>query len=320
MNRIKSTREKLMIAGMVIVCVALVLPHLITKEIKKKEAIAAENAQKIAEKIVNSAEELKELTGTIEPQKLETRAAVAEEMTGIFAVVTAEPFLFAEKNIDEPIVMELHVGDEILVEPTDDPMWYSCEIDGVAAFAYADHVRNTDSGESLFAEYLSEKLKLLQSQLPEGKYWNHIGIEGIAWGEETPWIVTDTPCDHTWRGEGECNFYNGATAAVFPYEGALCQCLGFASFLSDQIFGEAAPVREIYDYRDLRVGDHIRLDEWTHSMTVVGVDEDGITVAECNENYEDCKISWSRKMSWDEVASYDWDAEYLTRYPLGVEK
>lgn len=320
MREKKSTREKMMIAGLVVVLVMVLLPHFATKEIDEAEELAAREtaAAELSVTLTEGAARAVDVAESIEIRSIEAMAI--EETSGIAAVVTAEPFFFAERNIDDPIVTELTVGDELLLEPTDDPMWYSCKLDGENFYVYSDHVRSVDSEESLFADYLSEKLLLLQNQLPEGKYWNHIGIEGIAWGEETPWIVTDTPCSHTRYGEGECNFYNGATAECFPYEGALCQCLGFASLLSDQIFGEAAPIRHVDNYRDLRVGDHIRLSEWTHSMTVVGVDEDGITVAECNENYEDCKISWSRVMSWDEVASYDWDAEYLTRYPLDEVK
>ena len=51
-------------------------------------------------------------------------------------------------------------------------------------------------------------------------------------------------------------------------------------------------------------------------MTVVEKSEDGVTVAEVNENYEDCLISWTRQISYYELEELAWDSEYISRYPF----
>lgn len=308
-----------MIAGLLLVCAGILLPQLGAKKQDMPDETALVESDKSAITALNDTltEGISAVIDATAEVQSQARAVSAEENSWIRAIPLTEPFLFSAPEADQPIWIDPDEDAVYLLEPTDDPMWYTCVLDdGMTAYAYADHMCETDSEESLFSAYFREKTKLLQSQLPDGKYWNHIGIDDIAWGEETPWIVTDTPCGHSTYGEGACNFYNGAMAEVFPYEGALCQCLGFASLLSDQFFGEDAPVRQIEDYHALRPGDHIRLAEWTHSMLVVAVTDEGISVAECNENYEDCRISWGRTMSWDEVRSYDWDATYYTRYPM----
>lgn len=210
----------------------------------------------------------------------------------------------------------LAAGQPLTVLPTDDPLWYECaQEDGSTAYVYAEWVHRENETRSLYDEWLERKLAELKSQLPEGKYWNHMWNDDVSYGDETPWLVSDTPCQHWDYGETYCNFYNGAMKSLFPSD-TLCQCAGFASFLSDQIFGTNAPLHTFYDYSMLRVGDHIRLAEWEHSMTVTAVGGDGVTVAEVNRNYEDCAISWSRTLSWGEVESYDWDATYISRYPM----
>lgn len=241
-----------------------------------------------------------------EPQKSETAVEV---------VPLRDDFLFETRDDSSPLAPP-EIMETLLVEPTDDPMWYEyTDEDGRKVYAYAERVRRADGELSLFQEYFNEKCRELQSQLPDGKYWNHIGYDEISYGDETPWIVTDIPCDHWNYGETYCNFYNGATKEYF-YANTLCECLGFASFLSDQFFGVNAPITTFSDYRDLRPGDHIRWEEWEHSLTVIYVSDAGIDIAECNENYEDCLITWGRFLSWDEVESYDWDATYFTRYPM----
>ncbi len=92
--------------------------------------------------------------------------------------------------------------------------------------------------------------------------------------------------------------------------------MGFASYLSDSLFGAAAGVHVFSDYTQLRLGDHIRLREYEHSMTVVEKTEEFITVAEVNRSYEDCLISWSRRLTVQELASLSWDIECYSRYPF----
>lgn len=247
-------------------------------------------------------------TPTPEPESEISETAVA-------VLPLRNDFLFETRSGESPLASP-ETSEPFLVEPTDDPMWYEYMLDsGKTAYVYAERVRRTDSDRSLFQDYFSEKRKELQSQLPSGKYWNHMGFSEYSYGEETPWIVTDIPCYHDAYGETYCNFYNGAMKNYF-YANTLCECLGFASLLSDQFFGVDAPVTSFKDYRLLRPGDHIRWEEWEHSLTVVHVSDYGVDVAECNENYQDCLITWGRTLSWDEVRSYDWDATYFTRYPM----
>lgn len=235
--------------------------------------------------------------------------------TAISVLPLRDDFLFETRDGSVPLAPP-DASNTIWVEPTDDPMWYEyTEEDGKTVYAYAERIRRDESEVSLFQEYFTEKRRELRSQLPDGKYWNHMGYSEYSYGEETPWIVTDIPCIHSAYGETYCNFYNGAMKNKF-YANTLCECLGFASLLSDQFFGVDAPITVFRDYRLLRPGDHIRWEEWEHSLTVIYVSDYGVDVAECNANYEDCRITWGRTLSWNEIRSYDWDATYFTRYPM----
>ena len=158
-------------------------------------------------------------------------------------------------------------------------------------------------------EEVLDALEALRDVFPEGWYWNHVGVED--WDEFT---VTQYSCQHDLYWDTYCNTYVGATQTLFPQYYPLEQCLGFASLLSDLIFGEDAPLTVFYDYSQLRPGDHIRLELTEHSMTVLSVEEDGITVVECNSDYEHCRISWDRFLSWDDLASYSYEMECITRY------
>ena len=158
-------------------------------------------------------------------------------------------------------------------------------------------------------EEAAATLESLRDTFPEGSYWNHMGLE--EWDEFT---VTDIPCDHDLYWDAYCNSYTGGIQELFPQFEPMEQCLGFAALLSDLVFGEDAPVSTFTDYTQLRVGDHIRLELTEHSMTVLTVVEEGITVVECNRDYEHCLISWDRFLSWEELAAYSYEMECITRY------
>lgn len=149
----------------------------------------------------------------------------------------------------------------------------------------------------------------LREIFPEGMYWNHMGVED--WDEFT---VTDTPCQHDLYWDTYCNGYSGGIQELFPQFEPMEQCLGFAALLSDLVFGEDAPVNTFTDYTQVRPGDHIRLELSEHSMTVLTVDEDGITVVECNSDYEHCRIRWDRSLSWEDLDAYSYEIECITRY------
>lgn len=158
-------------------------------------------------------------------------------------------------------------------------------------------------------EEAAATLESLRDTFPEGAYWNHVGVED--WDEFT---VTDSPCQHDLYWDAYCNTYTGGIQELFPQFEPMEQCLGFAALLSDLVFGEDAPVSTFTDYTQLRVGDHIRLELTEHSMTVLTVAEEGITVVECNRDYEHCLISWDRFLSWEELAAYSYEMECITRY------
>ena len=132
-------------------------------------------------------------------------------------------------------------------------------------------------------EEAAATLESLRDTFPEGSYWNHVGVED--WDEFT---VTDSPCQHDLYWDAYCNTYTGGIQELFPQFEPMEQCLGFAALLSDLVFGEDAPVSTFTDYTQLRVGDNIRLELTEHSMVVLTVDGEGITVVECNSDYEHC--------------------------------
>lgn len=158
-------------------------------------------------------------------------------------------------------------------------------------------------------EEAAATLESLRDTFPEGAYWNHVGVED--WDEFT---VTDSPCQHDLYWDAYCNTYTGGIQELFPQFEPMEQCLGFAALLSDLVFGEDAPVSTFTDYTQLRVGDNIRLELTEHSMVVLTVDGEGITVVECNSDYEHCRISWDRFLSWDNLAATSYEMECITRY------
>ncbi|MEG1427543.1 MAG: hypothetical protein RSC76_07630 [Oscillospiraceae bacterium] len=113
------------------------------------------------------------------------------------------------------------------------------------------------------------------------------------------------------NGYEYCNEYDSGTMDLFDY-GDNIQCLGFASMISDFLFGKNAPFTEFYDFADLRVGDHIRLLEYEHSMIVTEIDDGTLHIAECNYDYENCQIDWERVVTEDDLSEYA--CEFITRY------
>lgn len=174
-------------------------------------------------------------------------------------------------------------------------------------------------GENIFSSCYSdysidEKIELLRTVFPDHSYWNHAGIdtEGMS-QEDAGMITTDIPCEHN-SGYSYCNKYSGATADVFDYGESNTQCLGFASMISDFLFGKDASMYLFNDFDELEIGDHIRLTYYEHSMIVIEKGEDHISVVECNENYEDCMIEWDRVLTREDIESYGDGIEYIRRF------
>ena len=143
----------------------------------------------------------------------------------------------------------------------------------------------------------NEKIIELQKVFPNDMYWNHMNGEPTNPGEtNNVYSVTDVPCNHYLNGEFYCNAYYGKSDEVYPYPSTSVQCRGFASLLSDTIFGEDAPVYVFEDYNKLRIGDQARIDGDYHSVFIIDKTDEYVIVAECNEDLESCKISWGRKI------------------------
>lgn len=70
-------------------------------------------------------------------------------------------------------------------------------------------------------------------------------------------------------------------------------CAGFAFALSDAAFGNAS-AKMHSDFNNIRVGDIVRMDNDTHSVIVLEVNADTITVAEGNYN---SSVHWGRTIS-----------------------
>jgi len=151
---------------------------------------------------------------------------------------------------------------------------------------------------------VEEKLKILEGQFPSGKYWNHRELQDMG---DTCFCISDVPCEHSRNGYEFCNQYQGAMRDLFSDFSGI-QCFGYASLISDLLFGVDAPISEHQDLERIRVGDHIRFLNAEHSVIVteIGRDENNklyVGVTECNADYENCRISWGRRITEDELTN-----------------
>ncbi|MGN0478545.1 MAG: hypothetical protein ACI4GO_03845, partial [Hominenteromicrobium sp.] len=100
-----------------------------------------------------------------------------------------------------------------------------------------------ETTEELLQHRVELQLRRLSEYFADGSYWNHIGIDISGMTEiEQAMCVTDTPCSHSVNGYSFCNIYNGVMAEYFPQYDYETQCLGYASLISDLLFGLDAPV------------------------------------------------------------------------------
>lgn len=156
----------------------------------------------------------------------------------------------------------------------------------------------------------NKKIIALQKIFPSGKYWNHMGQEATN-PEETNNIysVTDIACNHYENGEMYCNAHYGKSDEFYPYKATCSQCRGFASMLSDIIFGKDAPVRYFENYDELRIGDQARIDEDFHTVFIIDKTDAYVIVAECNSDLQTCKINWGRKILKENMSGW-----YISRW------
>lgn len=171
-------------------------------------------------------------------------------------------------------------------------------------------VENSDNYPQNWIGDFNNKIIILQNIFPSGKYWNHMGKEATS-GNETNNIysVTDIPCNHMKNGECYCNAHYGKSNDVYPYDATCTQCRGFASLLSDLIFGEDAPVRYFEDYDELRIGDQARIDGDYHTVFIIDKTDEYVIVAEYNRDLQSCKIEWGRKILRKDLSGW-----YVSRW------
>lgn len=248
------------------------------------------------------------------------QAAPDENPQPITVYVPVRTDIFSQAS-EEAQTGETLAGGTFIKVTGNGPLWFACE----GRWLYGQDLFPVEDGRptetSLTATLIEGRFAVLEEKLPEGSYWNHMGQE-LPEGVETPFSVTKTPCEHSSYGQAYCNFYSGSMLGLFSQYGHLCQCLGFASLLSDRLFGEAAPLYLLPHGIRPQAGDHLRLLEYEHSLIVREADENGLRLAEANPEYEDCLISWQRTFTWEEwEALYGWDVEYtVTRYPFYQEE
>lgn len=169
-------------------------------------------------------------------------------------------------------------------------------------------------------EEAAQRLEELSDFFVDGAYWNDYDFTADSSDKlRAACSISDTPCAHSNRGYGHCNVYTGAISKKAGY-GYGTQCLGYAALLSDLVFGTDAPVYVHGDFDSIRVGDHVRLVLWDHSMLVTDVckDENGKTyiyVTDVNADYETCQIEWHRKFTQADLRRLGDYVRVYTRYP-----
>ena len=124
-----------------------------------------------------------------------------------------------------------------------------------------------------------------QYKFPAGKYWNG----------GNPESYTNTPCN----GHAHDNYYQhdyiyskGFTSFIGSVNGY--QCYGFAQKLQSDFYGVTAGAWiRLTDTagRQLRVGDHLRINGYKHSVFVTEVNGNTLKFADCNAGGT-CVIRW----------------------------
>ncbi len=131
--------------------------------------------------------------------------------------------------------------------------------------------------------------------------------EGTAWTDDEPY--SDTKGYYRWKG-GTLGGKNIVAVG----------CVAFAFILSDEAFG-SLPARMYaagdFSFEEIKPGDILRVNNDTHTVIVLEVNDAGVIVAEGNISMGDHqgKVHWGRAISKEEVM-YN-TSHYITRYPEG---
>jgi|GEM_PF-1270110 len=141
-------------------------------------------------------------------------------------------------------------------------------------------------------------IKKLRDKFPAGKYWNH------GSGSNNPDGYTSSGCYHhdssgcEYNGSCGCNSFNSAI-----------QCMGYAEKcgrdVTDANPRTSSEWKQSYNSSDLdnlKAGDIIRYKNNGHSIYVIGVRGDTVTITDCNSDYH-CKIRWDATLSKSTIKS-----------------
>lgn len=135
-------------------------------------------------------------------------------------------------------------------------------------------VKNKKSA-ALTADSVYKSIIGMKSKYPEGMQWTNANY-------------------YQWKG----GIYSGGYG-----------CAGFAFAMSDAAFG-TLPARMHYDFSKIKVGDIVRMNYDTHSVIVLKVQGNSVTVAEGNYN---SSIHWGREITMAEIKASG--THVITRYP-----
>lgn len=135
-------------------------------------------------------------------------------------------------------------------------------------------------------------IKKLREKFPAGKYWNH------GSGPNNPNGYTSSPCNHhfgsgcEYNGSCGCNSFNMAI-----------QCMGYAEKCgydatdsNPRTSGEWKKTSSTSALDNLKAGDIVRYKNDGHSVYVIRVSGDTVTITDCNSDNH-CIIRWDATIS-----------------------
>lgn len=126
--------------------------------------------------------------------------------------------------------------------------------------------------------------------------------EEVRYEEGAPW--TNETHEYTWKGGTEDGI-----------AGTGLGCVAFAYELSDAAFGSLpARMTARFTFSDVKVGDILRVNNGAHTVIVLRVADNGVTIAEGNysEGGSGGKVHWGRSMG---IAEVEAASHLITRYP-----
>ncbi|MDR0532205.1 MAG: hypothetical protein LBG83_09105 [Oscillospiraceae bacterium] len=123
----------------------------------------------------------------------------------------------------------------------------------------------------------------LRQKFPDGKYWNHVGMN-----QNNPDGWTNKPCPDHSKFE-TCNQYNKDHS----------QCLGYAEKLAFDAYDCNVYTWKLnWNLNELKPGDVIR--RYAHSIFITAVDGDKVTYTDCNSD-NTCVIKWGETITKKEL-------------------